>query len=176
MMLIILASPRHLFWLSFQLFHFMLFYHRFETENKTISVKKRIKKIQQLWSVDSDLQNARSPYEYICETFLATPPLPWDSFQCSDWNPFSCLLLTHPTPFHSPPFSPVFHCFFPRARIRRNFFRSNGGGVGLMASESSIFSHPWRRILNLSRICPCPGSVSSPDPGSWVPGYFAFPH
>lgn len=42
---------------------------------------------------------------------------------------------------------------FPQARIRRSPFRSHDGQMGLMASESSIFSRLWGRILTLSGSC-----------------------
>lgn len=42
---------------------------------------------------------------------------------------------------------------FPQARIRRNPFRSHDGQIGLMASEASIFSRLWGRILNLTGSC-----------------------
>lgn len=117
-------------------------------------------------------QNAGSPQEYICGAFSATPPLPWDSLQSSDWNQFSCLLLSLP----SLPFTLLLLCSsagFPQAGISRNPLRSHDG------RESSIFSYLWRRLLTLSRICAqachsIPGQRPLRAPGCLA--LFAFPH
>lgn len=62
----------------------------------------RQKKTQPPWGVDLALQNTESPEEKIGGAFPATPPLPWDSFQSSDWNHFSRMWLSSCLPSFPP--------------------------------------------------------------------------